>query len=722
MPLFVSALYFVCCALLVFLALFIYRKDPTSWLNRYFSLTALTLFAWLGTLYAFDRQTDSAILLELGRLNFASALVMVLPLYLFVREVTRRPAAWLGVLLGETLILAALTLFTPWIDQAERLQAGEHITVFGSLFFLYIAQVSLYPIAAIVTAFRAAAHASRELKSQLALIGIGILATAATALATNVLLPYAFHNFAYQDLGTLSTIFFILAIAYAITAHHLFDIRILIRRTIVFTLLLAFVLAVYSGVVLFLAQSLPYQGVTSTGRDILTIAAILIIAFSFDPLRRWLEQKTNLFLFRKEYEQQQVLAALASELTEVVASEEALPLILKALIDALHLKSAVVFVFEPGEQGELSVKKVHQLGYPATARLFVKELDSARACFEGQRAPIPLKSARTSASQVADQPNPPARQALLQKLFSLGFAIALPLHLGSTLSGLLLFGDKRSGDAFSERDLDLIAAVGTQTLSALQKARLYESDQSKTELVSIASHELLTPLAGAQGYLSMVLDEHLGKVDAQAEDYLTKASASIQRLSHLVRDLLSVSRLEAGRIKIVAQAVDIVSLIDAVVDQLAPVAKQKRLALRFKHPDVALPPVWADPDRVLEVLVNLISNAIKYTPEGSVTVAMSLVETGNTQQVQIEVSDTGIGIDTQAQAHLFEKFYRVATAQTAGIAGTGLGLFITRALVEKMGGRLLHRSAVGKGSTFSVRLPIATKAQAERSTSQRIAN
>ena len=705
MPLFVSALYFVSCSLLVFLALFIYRKDPTSWLNRYFALTALTLFAWLSTLYAFDRQTDPTLLLWLGRLNFTSALVMVLPLYLFVRQVTRRPAPLLPVFLIETLILAALTIFTPWIDQAERLQAGEHITVFGPLFFLYIAQVSLYPIAAIVTAFRVAAQASKELKSQLALVGLGILATAATALTTNVLLPYSFHNFAYQDLGALSTIFFIIAIAYAITAHHLFDIRILIRRTIVFTLLLAFVLAIYSGVVLFLAQSLPYQGTTGTGRDVLTVAAILIIAFSFDPLRRWLEQKTDRFLFRKEYEQQQVLATLASELTEVVASEEALPLILKALVTSLHLKSAVAFVFEPGEQGGLSVKKVHQIGFSATARLFVKELDSVGVCFQGRRAPIEIKPDLISSDPLADRSSTPARRALLQKFYSLGFVVVLPLHLGSTLEGLLLLGGKRSGDDFSGQDLELTSAVGTLALSALQKARLYESDQSKTELVSIASHELLTPLAGAQGYLSMVLDEHLGKVDAQAENYLTKANASIQRLSHLVRDLLSVSRLEAGRIKIVAQAVDIGSLIDAVVDQLAPVAKQKRLALRFKHPDVVLPPVWADPDRVQEVLINLISNAIKYTPEGSVTVAVSLVDAGNSKQIEVAVTDTGIGVDRQAQERLFEKFYRIADPRSASVSGTGLGLYITRQMVEKMDGAIILKSRLGEGSTFSVRLP-----------------
>jgi Signal transduction histidine kinase len=150
--------------------------------------------------------------------------------------------------------------------------------------------------------------------------------------------------------------------------------------------------------------------------------------------------------------------------------------------------------------------------------------------------------------------------------------------------------------------------------------------------------------------------------------------------------------------------VEIDHQIEQALDQLHFLAEEKKLALTFEKPAEPLPAVLADTDRITEVLINLIGNAIKYTPQGAVTVKTLLDLHG--KFVKIEISDTGLGMSKQEQAHLFEKFYRISSPQTTGIMGTGLGLYITKSMVEKMGGSIDVESVPGKGSTFSFILPV----------------
>jgi len=175
-------------------------------------------------------------------------------------------------------------------------------------------------------------------------------------------------------------------------------------------------------------------------------------------------------------------------------------------------------------------------------------------------------------------------RAALDRLNSLGAFVAVPTSQGSQLVGPLLLGQKRSGDFLSRRDLAFLNLVSGPTLSAIQKAKLYEGDQTKTEFVSIAAHELLTPITGIQRYISMILDEGFGKVDPQAKGYLSKAYRSTKRLSELVKDLLSVSRIEAGRMEFKPRQLDLQAVIRDAVDQVAPNATAKGLTLTFEPP------------------------------------------------------------------------------------------------------------------------------------------
>jgi signal transduction histidine kinase len=232
-----------------------------------------------------------------------------------------------------------------------------------------------------------------------------------------------------------------------------------------------------------------------------------------------------------------------------------------------------------------------------------------------------------------------------------------------------------------------------------QNLAIQEANRLKTEFVSMVSHELRTPLTSIQGYAELLLEDE--RIAGEQRESLTIVKNSSDRLLGLINDLLDLSRMEAGRVDLHRTSLDLARLIREVAGSLRPLIEAKRQRLRLDLGD-ALPPVWADADRVTQILTNLISNAHKYTlVEGSITVAARRDD----GFVRVDVSDTGIGLSPEDQAQLFTKFFRAHDRSPQAAGGTGLGLVITRLLVELHGGRITVSSAPGQGSTFSFSLP-----------------
>jgi signal transduction histidine kinase len=232
-----------------------------------------------------------------------------------------------------------------------------------------------------------------------------------------------------------------------------------------------------------------------------------------------------------------------------------------------------------------------------------------------------------------------------------------------------------------------------------QNLAIQEANRLKTEFVAMVSHELRTPLTSIQGYAELLLEDE--RIAGEERESLTLVKKNADRLLALINDLLDLSRMEAGRLDLHRTSLDLARLIPEVAGSLRPLieAKQQRLRLDLGE---ALPAVWADQDRVTQILTNLISNAHKYTlAEGSITVAARRDD----GFVRVDVSDTGVGLSPEDQAQLFTKFFRARDRSPQAGRGTGLGLVITRLLVELHGGRITVSSAPGRGSTFSFSLP-----------------
>ncbi len=295
--------------------------------------------------------------------------------------------------------------------------------------------------------------------------------------------------------------------------------------------------------------------------------------------------------------------------------------------------------------------------------------------------------------------------------------------------GYLLLGDKLSGDIYSSQDVNVIEIASQELAVAIQNAKAYaeiqafnatlqervnhatarlrvanahlkELDRAKDEFISMASHQLRTPLTTIKGYLSMILEGDAGRVTPMQKEFLEYAFAGSERMVNLISDLLNVSRLSAGRFIIQPKATDILLMVRDEIRQLDSHAAAKNLKLQLEAPE-QMPLANIDEGKTRQVVMNFIDNAIYYTQSGSVTVAVTPLE----HSFRLEVRDTGIGVPKDAQKHLFTKFFRADNAQGVRPDGTGLGLYLAKRVVEDQGGTIIFKSVVGEGSVFGFELP-----------------
>ncbi|HUZ92564.1 MAG TPA: sensor histidine kinase [Candidatus Paceibacterota bacterium] len=302
---------------------------------------------------------------------------------------------------------------------------------------------------------------------------------------------------------------------------------------------------------------------------------------------------------------------------------------------------------------------------------------------------------------------------LYKDLIVLGAAIAAVIAAGILLANLIVRPVRtleRGTELVAEGKFDTEVKIGThdelEELGAAfnsMTAGLKRLEELKNEFVFIAAHELRTPVAAMKGYLTLILQGLAGTVDDTAKAFIEKVVKSNDRLAQLVNDLLEVSRSENGKLVIKVAPTDIAEPIKSVLSELQSLADKAQVRMVYEPP-ANLPRALADADRLKEVTMNLVGNAIKYMGHpGTITIANEL--TAN--ELITHVSDTGLGISKEAQAKLFEKFYRVQTDYTKDIQGTGLGLFIVKEIIEKMNGKIWVGSEEGRGSVFIFSLPIA---------------
>ncbi len=433
------------------------------------------------------------------------------------------------------------------------------------------------------------------------------------------------------------------------------------------------------------------------------------------------EQDTPMSVDRDERATTSVLTkdpqlSVLFELAGIFATEQDLDTMLArsltSLVETLDAAQAgVLLLYDPADE-HLAVRAAH--GYDLSSlqniRLAIGEATCGKTFQTGQPQlyPTPRALAKSRRSLAADNARA-FREAITGDRWPQS-AVCMPLFTGETKVGVLLLENLEEPRSFARADLPFMQAVVDLVALAVQNARLRrklqetraldEANRLKGELLSILAHEMRTPLTAIKGYsTALLLQEASFDPEAQRE-FLEIIDEECDTLESLVHDLLESSIIDAGLLKLEPQPVMLPKLSRETIDEIAHRTADHRFMVDFPED---FPIVDADPDRIRQVLRNLLDNAWKYSPEGGLIITSGELAEG---EIVVSVADQGVGISPEHLNRLFDKFFRVDSGLGHHVVGSGLGLPISRTIVEAHGGRIWAESKVGQGTTFYFTLPL----------------
>lgn len=706
-------------------------KNRRSKLHTNLAIFIGCLASWILFAFLSEAIAGHGIKIFFSRLTYISVELAVLFfinfVYIFIGRKLRRVTKIVGVLFVS--ILTFITLFSDqFISDIKYTESGFDI-IFGPYYklFFIIVLLFLFGIIQLVIKYFTA---ERNIKEQIRYFLFGFLIFAVTNIFINVVVRQITDSDEYYRIGNYSIIVFIFFTAYAIIKYRLMNIKFVIGRSLLYIILVALISSAFVFISTLIGRY--FEQFVINQYFIWAIFAFIIV-IGLDPLKHGFAHITDRVFFKNQIDYRAELKQLSALINEEVALHALIKDLRLALMQRIKLKSADILIAnEDNKQYQSHANRSNLVTLDQTEPL-VQYLN------RHQETLVTDEFDRYIYNLVESDANGTLRR-ILTTLTELKAGAVVPIIRDAKITALLIIGQKNSGENFSAEDINLFEVIASQLAAALQRSRLYEQvqafnvqlqkevdkataqlqqtnaelhlanehlkelDSAKSEFISIASHQLRTPLAGITGYLSMILEGDYGKLNPQLNQVIKDIFEAGQRLVRLVNSFLDITKIEAGRISLNFSKVNLVELVAAEAHELKPTADKKGISLVLADPTQTDMMVEIDADKIRDVCLNLIDNAIKYTDHGTVTVALALQ---GPDHAHFWVQDTGVGIDLAKAHSLFQKFFRGTGIARVQPDGSGLGLFIVKKIVEAHHGKIWVDSAgPEQGSTFHVVLPL----------------
>lgn len=712
------------------LGLFVLLRNPKSKSSVIFFLSIVSIIIWSISNYYTENAVSLNSNIFFNRVAYFSAFCVFFCLSWFsyyfpvTHTISRKTSLALTVFFIIGSLFSVTELAAGYVYRAD----GGLIFESGPLGLLY-AVLLLGMLSVIIYNFtRAYKGSAKKVKSQIKLLLFGFIATAVLATATNVVIPALASSWYFAKFGPLLTVFLVGSTAYAIVKHGLFDVRLFVARSIGY-LLSILTLGILYGLVTFLliGRILFPDSPLSIEQELVFIAFTVGVALTFQSVKKFFNKVSNQIFYKDAYDPQVMLDEFNRLLVSTIDLDHLLSN--SSEIVQKYIKAEfVAFAFNETKEKKGRVFGGKKVAKGLISALFTKKLQV-------------LQNDVIVSDELIN-----TDKDLSEVLGSKDIALLARLTVDSNADrpyGYLVLGPKKSGNPYTSEDIRLIEIIANQLSIAIQNALRFEEiqqfnvtlqrkideatrnlrraneklkamDETKDEFISMASHQLRTPLTSVKGYVSMVLEGDAGKLNPMQKKLLEQTFFSAQRMVYLIADLLNVSRLRTGKFLIEPKPTDLAELVSAEVTQLLPTAKARNLELTFKRPK-NFPQVMLDETKTRQVIMNFIDNAIYYTHPGG-HIAVELKETD--EAIEFTVTDDGLGVPKAEQHRLFTKFYRANNAKKARPDGTGLGLFMAKKVVVAQGGAIIFKSQEGKGSTFGftfakAKLKVPSKSSAQ---------
>jgi signal transduction histidine kinase len=688
--------------LVIGVAPYYFRASSPAALPLCFMVVAV--FLWF--LSTFDFMTDGALPKELrifGLTLTPSAAIHVALLLKGGNPLRHSRPATLMAIYGCAVLLGGLisaTFFGPLELWMAAFRLGYLYTLAGAFLFLVVTWSALR------------ATASDLERSRLRVMFVGallgfVIPTFSTVLTSSFQLPIPYN------LALVPTVFFPISVAYALLKYSLFDLGNALRVGLSRTALAAFLLAIYSLLVLFIG---PWVGIYGSDPLVPIFFSVLVVLV-FNPLLRWIEAAVDRYLYRQDYDPDQVqqevslflrslaepMALASGFLTSVT---ERMGISLAAL--AYRPKNAREYVTAFAGGRESKDWRIAE-GAPALAAIW--DNDSYRGIFRDEVTVNPRYKVK--------------RDRWLRIFEDWRAEMILPLVFEREVRGFVSMGSKRAAKEYSAEDVRLLGTLTDQLALSLENGKLYEEtvkaydeaaalnrrliemDRVKKQFVANICHELRTPVSTIIGYGEILRDENF---QGDARGILDRLVNNGQELSKLMDDLMNFSRMEADVAVVKFEPVKLKEILAGLEMMTRRLIRERPIEFRL-NVQAPIDTIESDAQKLQQILVQVLTNALKFTNQGKIDLTLRALEESGGKFVEIAVADTGIGIKREDQEIIFEDFRQLDGSSSRAYGGTGLGLGLCRKLAATLGGTIRLTSEIGVGSVFSLVLPLKYAAE-----------
>ena len=681
-------------------------RNPGSRLNRLFTYFVGGMAVWNFGVFMLRRSPDEATAVFWEIVIHTGVIALPAFYYHFVLiflEGTTRHRTSLLVVYALALLFSIINL-----SGSSLFMSGVKWTYWGwapatgllyTPFFVYFNCFLIYGLLHLVRTYNDVDSSFRRNRATLILLGTlvsligGLIDFARFILARFV--PAA--DLVYP-LGIPANMVFALMLGTSIVRYRLFDVNVVVKKGAIYLLLWG----VLTSVLVAAEQYADWDQLNPLW-VILPLGFVMTMLVS--PLGQRLEERIERVMFSRRRGCYETLLDLSKRMGSILDFGRLMETLVHGLVRGVPLTHCVLMIYDAQRSAFVVYREDATVGEGVGAVAI--RVDSRIVQWLNQTGRVLVKEEVKLNPEIAAY-----FETAEGELDAIKATLIVPLKIEGKLTGILLVGEKLSGDIFDDQELEVLAVLANQVAISLENARLYEelsesnaqlmqASRLKSQFLASMSHELRTPLNSIIGFSKVLLNRFDGELTERQETYIRSVHNSGAHLLQLINGILDFSRIEAGKLEMSSEELDLHELIDECIESSMPLARGKQMKLE-KNVPLELPPLSGDRTKVKQILLNLLSNAIKFTVQGRVLVSV----VAEPDAIRVSVADTGIGIREDDLAHLFEPFQQLDNPIARSAGGTGLGLAISKKFVELHGGRIWAESRENQGSTFHFTLPL----------------
>jgi signal transduction histidine kinase len=686
-------------------------RNPGSRLNRVFAYFASAIALWnIGVfMLRTSPDADAAMLAEI----IIHIGVLLVPAFhyhfvlIFLDATTRhRPSLVLAYVVSFVYTVINLS-GTPLFMKGVVWTHWGWAPATGPLyipFFLAFNVFMIYGIRLMVQANRGVDSSFRRNRGTLILLGTLVsLAGGMIDFARFILAKYIPAADQLYPIGIPANMIFALMLGTSIVRYRLFAVDVAVKKAAVYGVVGAVITAVLYAVTHAIER---YFGLSDIDTIWLVVPLGFLVTVLLSPWGQALEDRIHRLIFSQRSGCYDTLLSLSKRMSGILNFNELVDTLVHGLVRGIPVTHAGLMIHDAATGSFVNYREETSLD--EGSGLDSIPSDSPIVQWLGGNEGLLVKEEVKLNPRIARY-----FEAAEGELEGIKAALIVPLKIENKLNGILLLGEKLSGEIFDSQELDVLSLLANQAAISLENARLYEglstsnvrlmeASRLKSQFLANMSHELRTPLNSIIGFSKVLLNRLDGDLTERQEAYVKSVHNSSRHLLELINGILDFSRIEAGKFEMRPEKVHLQDLVEECIESSLPLLRDKRVKIEQDVP-VDLPEIQADRTRVKQVLLNLLSNAIKFTAAGRVLVQVRR----EPDVLHVSVADTGIGISGADLARLFEPFQRLDNPLAQQADGTGLGLAISKKFVELHRGRIWAESRENQGSTFHFTLPLS---------------